>query len=126
MRHKVSSVLIAAALVGLAVSGCSKSHGSGDGSVKPLLAAFNAAPDMPDVTFLRVEEVPIEHGVRYRHGVSLRRSRRLHAQLRLAAPGDETSTCQGGVNKVGVKNANECARRDAVVNVVNGHSTSPR
>lgn len=45
-------------LVALATTGCSKSRDSGDnGAVKPLVAGFNAAADMPDATFLREEEV---------------------------------------------------------------------
>ena len=57
MGYRVSTVFMAAALVALATAGCSKSHSNGNGATKPLLAAINAADDMPDVTFLRVEEV---------------------------------------------------------------------
>jgi hypothetical protein len=122
MRYGVSSVLIGAALVGLALSGCSKSHGSGDGSVKPLLAAFNAAPDMPDVTFLRVEEV--WSSMAFATGTAFRSVDPDTYTLNYDSllPGDETSTCQGDVNKDGVKNANECTRvATQSVNVVNGH-----
>jgi hypothetical protein len=122
MRYKVSSVLIAAALVGLVVSGCSKSHGSGNGSVKPLLAAFNAAADMPDVTFLRVEEVwssmPFASGTAYRSVDPDTYTINFDSLL----PGDATTSCQGDVNKNGVKDTNECTRvATESVNVVNGH-----
>ena len=122
MRYKVSSVLIAAALVGLVVSGCSKSHGSGNGSVKPLLAAFNAAADMPDVTFLRVEEVwssmPFASGTAYRSVDPDTYTVNFDSLL----PGDATTSCQGDVNKNGVKDTNECTRvATESVNVVNGH-----
>ena len=122
MRYKVSSVLIAAVLVGFAISGCSKSHGSGNGSVKPLLAAFNAASDMPDVTFLRVEEVwssmPFASGTAYRSVDPDTYTVNFDSLL----PGDATTSCQGDVNKNGVKDTNECTRvATESVNVVNGH-----
>ena len=122
MRYKVSSVLIAAVLVGFAISGCSKSHGSGNGSVKPLLAAFNAASDMPDVTFLRVEEVwssmPFASGTAYRSVDPDTYTVNFDSLL----PGDATTLCQGDVNKNGVKDTNECTRvATESVNVVNGH-----
>ena len=122
MRYKVSSVLIAAVLVGFAISGCSKSHGSGNGSVKPLLAAFNAASDMPDVTFLRVEEVwssmPFASGTAYRSVDPDTYTINFDSLL----PGDATTSCQGDVNKNGVKDTNECTRvATESVNVVNGH-----
>src|SRR5215475_9036969 len=110
MGYRVSTVCMAAALVGLAITGCSKSHGSGNGSVKPLLAAFNAAPDMPDVTFLRVEEVwssmPFASGTAYRSIDPDTYTINFDSLL----PGDATSTCQGDVNKNGVKDTNECTR----------------
>ena len=122
MRYKVSSVLIAAVLVGFAISGCSKSHGSGNGSVKPLLAAFNAASDMPDVTFLRVEEVwssmPFASGTAYRSVDPDTYTVNFDSLL----PGDATTSCQGDVNKNGAKDTNECTRvATESVNVVNGH-----
>jgi len=122
MRYKVSSVLIAAVLMGFAISGCSKSHGSGNGSVKPLLAAFNAASDMPDVTFLRVEEVwssmPFASGTAYRSVDPDTYTVNFDSLL----PGDATTSCQGDVNKNGVKDTNECTRvATESVNVVNGH-----
>ena len=127
MRYRVSSVLIGAALVGLALSGCSKSHGSGDGSVKPLLAAFNAAPDMPDVTFLRVEEV--WSSMAFATGTAFRSVDPDTYTLNYDSllPGDETSSCQGDVNKNGLKNTNECTRvATQSVTSSTATSTSPR
>jgi hypothetical protein len=122
MRHKVSTVLIAALLVALVISGCSKSHGSGNGSVKPLLAAFNGAADMPDVTFLRVEEVwssmAFGTGTPYRSIDPDTYALNYDSLL----PGDLTTLCQGDVNKDGIKNANECSRvATQSINVVDGH-----
>jgi hypothetical protein len=86
------------------------SSNSGDTSTKPLLAAFNAAPDMPDVTFLRVEEVwsSIAYGIAtgYRSVDADTYNLNFDALL----PGDQTGACAGDVNKNGVKDTNECTR----------------
>jgi hypothetical protein len=122
MGYRVSTVCMAAALVALATAGCSKSHSNGNGSVKPLLAAFNAAPDMPDVTFLRVEEVwssmAFSSGTSYRSVDPDTYTINFDSLL----PGDQTSSCQGDVNKNGSKDTNECTRvAMQSINVVNGH-----
>ena len=119
-RAAVERILLVLLAVG--VVGCSKSGGNSDSTVKPLLAAFNAVPDMPDVTFLRVEEVwsSISYGV----GTSFRTvdadQYNLHFDARL--PGDDTAVCSGDVNKNGVKDTNECTRAATkAVNLLNGH-----
>jgi hypothetical protein len=122
MGYRVSTVFTAAALVALATAGCSKSHSNGNGSNKPLLAAINAAPDMPDITFLRVEEV--WSSLAFGAGTSYRSVDPDAYTLNFDSllPGDETSSCQGDVNKNGVKDTNECTRvASESVNVVNGH-----
>jgi len=87
-----------------------------------MLAAFNAAPDMPDITFLRVEEVwsSMAYGV----GTSYRSvdsdSYKLHFDARL--PGDDTTSCAGDVDKDGVKDTNECTRlNETAVHLINDH-----
>jgi hypothetical protein len=113
---------MAAVLVALATAGCSKSHSNGSGSTKPLLAAINAAADMPDVTFLRVEEV--WSSLAFGAGTSYRAIDPDTYTINFDSllPGDETSSCQGDVNKNGVKDTNECTRvASESVNVVNGH-----
>ncbi len=115
-------VRMAALLVALATTGCGGSHSSGDGSVKPILAAFNAAPDMPDVTFLRVEEVWTS--MAFGTGPTFRSVDPDTYKLNFDAllPGDETTSCQGDINKDGAKNTDECTRvATQSVNVVNGH-----
>ncbi len=119
-RAAVERILLILLAVG--VVGCSKSGSNSDNTVKPLLAAFNAVPDMPDVTFLRVEEVwsSIAYGV----GTSFRTvdpdQYNLHFDARL--PGDDTTVCSGDVNKNGVKDTTECTRAATkAVNVLNGH-----
>jgi len=122
MGYRFSTVLMAAALVALATAGCSKSHSNGNGDTKPLLAAINAAPDMPDVTFLRVEEV--WQNMAFTTGTSYRSvdADTYAINFDSLLPGDMTSSCQGDVNKNGVKDTNECTRvASESVNVVNGH-----
>ncbi len=103
------------------VVGCSHSGSSSD-TVKPTLLAFNAAADMPDVTFLRVEEVwsSITYGV----GTGVRSvdpdTYDLHFDALL--PGDLTTACAGDVNKNGAKDTNECTRvATKSVNLIDGH-----
>ncbi|HUO67582.1 MAG TPA: DUF4397 domain-containing protein [Gammaproteobacteria bacterium] len=122
MGSRISTVFMAAALVALATAGCSKSHSNGNGSTKPLLAAINAAPDMPDVTFLRVEEV--WQSMAFTSGTSYRSVDPDTYTINFDSllPGDQTNSCQGDVNKNGTKDANECTRvATESINVVNGH-----
>ncbi len=119
-RAAVERILLILLAVG--VVGCSKSGNSSDSPVKPLLAAFNAVPDMPDVTFLRVEEVwsSIAYGVGTNFRTVDADQYTLHFDALL--PGDETTSCTGDVNKNGVKDTNECTRvATKDVNVLNGH-----
>jgi hypothetical protein len=97
-------------LLALGVVGCSKGKSNSDSAVKPQLAAFNASPDMPDITFLRVEEVwsAMSYGVGTSYRTVDADTYNLHFDARL--PGDDTTTCQGDVDKDGVKDTNECTR----------------
>jgi len=77
---------------------------------------------MPDITFLRVEEVwsSMTYGV----GTSYRTvdpdSYKLHFDARL--PGDDTATCGGDLDKDGVKDTNECTRlNESDVHLIDGH-----
>ena len=124
MQHRSLAVLLVAGLAAFASAGCSKSHsgGSSSGAVKPLLAGFNAAPDMPDVTFLREEEVwsSITYGV----GTTFRSVDQDQYNIHFDSllPGDQTTSCQGDVNKNGVKDTDECTRvATQNINVLNGH-----
>jgi len=109
-------------LLALGVVGCSHKGSGSDDAVKPTLVAFNAASDMTDVMFLRVEEVwsSIAYGV----GTSVRSvdpdTYELHFDALL--PGDQTTACAGDVDKDGVKDANECTRvATKSANLINGH-----
>lgn len=125
MRYRSFAVLIAIGLAAIASAGCSKSHKSSTGpnSVKPLLAGFNAAPDMPDVTFLREEEVwtpAMAYGV----GTAFRSVDQDKYDIHFDSllPGDMTTSCGGDLNKDGIKDPNECTRVDTEnINVLNGH-----
>jgi len=122
MRHRNSAVAIAIVLVALAAAGCSSHHGNNSGAARPLLAGFNAAADMPDVTFLRVEEVwsSLSYGVATSFRSVDEGPYNLHFDSLL--PGDMTTSCVGDINKDGVKDPNECTRvATQAINVLNGH-----
>jgi len=119
---RASVARILPVLLAVGIVGCSHSGNNSDGTVKPTLVGFNAVADMPDVTFLRVEEVwsSINYGV----GTSARSvdpdTYNLHFDALL--PGDETTACTGDLNKDGVKDTNECTRvATKSVNLINGH-----
>jgi hypothetical protein len=121
MRTVMKLALLAILAGSLAACHGGKSSSS-DSGTKPLLAAFNAASDMPDVTFLRVEEVwsSIAYGVatNFRNVDSDAYSLHFDALL----PGDQTSTCAGDINKDGIKDTNECTRvATKAVNLLNDH-----
>ena len=102
--------------------GCHSSSSSNSGTQKPLLAAFNAAPDMPAVTFLRVEEVwsSLDYGVAAEYRSVDPDQYTVHFDSLL--PGDMTTSCAGDVNKNGVKDPDECTRLTSTsVNVIDDH-----
>jgi len=122
MSLKSHAVWITVALVALAAAGCSNSHKNSTSATKPLLAAFNASPDMPDVTFLREEEVwsSLVFGVATAFKSVDQDQYDLHFDSLL--PGDETTACTGDVNKNGTKDTNECTRvATQSINVLDGH-----
>jgi hypothetical protein len=119
---KVSVARILPILLAVAIVGCSHKGSDSNDVVKPTLAGFNAAPDMPDVTFLRVEEV--WSSMAYGIGTSVRSvdpdTYNLHFDALL--PGDQTTVCQGDVNKDGIKDTTECTRvATKSVNVIDDH-----
>jgi hypothetical protein len=123
MRHRSFAASIAVMLIALATAACSSSHGNSDnGATKPLLAGFNAAADMPDVTFLREEEVwsSIAYGVATSFRSVGQDTYNMHFDSLL--PGDMTTSCQGDINKDGIKDSNECTRvATQSINVLDGH-----
>ena len=120
MKKTALCVLATLSLVGCHHS--SNNSSSGDAATKPQLTAFHAASDMPDATFLRVEEVwsSIGYGVAEAYRAVDPDTYSLHFDSRL--PGDETTTCSGDINKNGTKDTNECTRLvTKSVNMINGH-----
>lgn len=120
-RHGALARLLAP-LAACAAFGCSSSHHDGNGTAKPLLAAFNASPDMPDTTFLREQEVwsSITYGVAtdFRSVDADQYDVNFDALL----PGDKTTACAGDVDKDGVKDDNECTLvATQSINVLNDH-----
>ena len=92
-----SRVLCAAAA--LSAYGCDSSHDDDDGGARPLLAAFNAVPDMATITFLREEEVwsALDFGV----GTEFRSvdADQYDVNFDSRLPGDETTTCRATSTK---------------------------
>lgn len=103
--------------------GCSSSgSSSGSSSQRPLLAAFNAVPDMAEITFLREEEVwsALEYGraTEFRGVDADQYDVNFDARL----PGDETTTCGGDLDLDGTKDDNECTRLQSLsINVLADH-----
>jgi hypothetical protein len=102
--------------------GCHSSNDDSGGAQRPLLAAFNAAGDLPDVTFLREEEVwsTIGFGV----GTEYKSVGADQYDLSFDAllPGDKTATCAGDTDRDDVVDEDECTRVASVsVNVLNDH-----
>jgi len=109
-------------LATVAMVGCNGSHSGGEGAARPVLAAFNAVPDLPPATFLREEEVwaSIDYGVATDFRSVGADQYDLNFEVRL--PGDETTSCQGDVDKDDVKDTNECTRiATQSVNLLGGH-----
>jgi hypothetical protein len=110
-------------LVLASTAGChNSSSSSSNDATKPVLAAFNAVADMPDVTFLREEEVwaALGYGVATGYRSVDADQYDLHFDSRL--PGDDTTSCQGDLDKDGEKDSNECTRVVAKsVNLLTDH-----
>src|SRR5690606_6862625 len=105
-----------ACLGGCSSSGSSSSESSGQ---RPLLAAFNAVPDMAAITFLREEEVwdALEYGraTEFRSVDADQYDVNFDARL----PGDETTMCRGDVDLDDIKDDNECTRLESLsINVL--------
>jgi hypothetical protein len=125
MRSKFDSVgtysRVLCAAAALSAYGCDSSHDD-DGGARPLLAAFNAVPDLGTITFLREEEVwsALDFGV----GTEFRSvdADQYDVNFDSRLPGDETTTCAGDVDKDDVKDDEECTRLTSTsINVLADH-----
>lgn len=124
MGQGISFARILAVLAVCAVAaGCD--HGNddgGDSGTRPQLAAFNAVADLESATFLREEEVwtSLAYGVgtEYR-GVD---ADQYDVKFDSRLPGDKATTCQGDVDRDGVKDETECTRlATQSINVIKDH-----
>ncbi|HZF29763.1 MAG TPA: DUF4397 domain-containing protein [Gammaproteobacteria bacterium] len=110
-------------LAACAAAGCDHSSSDdADNGARPVLAAFNAVPDLQDVTFLREEEVwsSIAYGV----GTDFRSvdADQYDVKFDSRLPGDETTSCSGDLDRDGVKDTNECTRLvSQSINVLKDH-----
>jgi Domain of unknown function (DUF4397) len=110
-------------LLALGMAGChNSSQSSSSDVVKPVLAAFNAVPDTPDVDFQREQEKWSTLG--YGVGTDFRSVDADQYDLNFYArlPGDETTVCTGDTNLDGVKDPEECTLvATKSVNLLEGH-----
>ena len=109
-------------LVSVATVGCDSSDDDENGASRPVLAAFNAVPDLPDATFLREEEVwsSMTYGVATDFRSVDADQYDVNFEVRL--PGDETTSCQGDIDKDDVKDATECTRLATLsINLIGDH-----
>lgn len=120
-RSITKAIVVAALAAG--ASGCDR--GSSDredtAEARPLLAAFNAVPDMRAITFLREEEEWDDlnyGGATAFRGVD---ADQYDLNFDTILPGDKTSSCTGHDGD-GVKDDDECTRLvSQSVNVISGH-----
>jgi hypothetical protein len=107
----------------LTVYGChSSSDDDSEGAERPLLGGFNAVPDMPQITFLREEEV--WSALAYGNATVFRSVDTGQYDINFDAllPGDETTACAGDVDKDDFKDDDECTRLTSEsINVLNDH-----
>lgn len=119
--HGLSRTILVATLVA-AVAACDRDSSSSDNpGARPLIAAFNAVPDMRTITFLREEEVwtALEYGsaTEFRDvGVD-----QYDLNFDTVLPGDKTTTCNGR-DSDDVKDDDECTRlASQSINVIADH-----
>lgn len=112
---------IVTAALAATLTACDNNSSDETSGAQPLLAAFNAVPDLGSTTFLREEEVwnALDYGV----GTGFRSvgADQYDLNFDTVLPGDETSTCSGrdGDN---VKDDDECTRLTSIsVNVIAAH-----
>jgi hypothetical protein len=111
----VSAIL----LTGCDLSDSDSDNSSGD---NPVLAAFNAVPDLPQITFLREEEV--WSALYYGEATDFRSvgADQYDVNFDALLPGDETTACVGDVDKDDFKDDDECTRLQSVsINVLGDH-----
>src|SRR5262245_31024545 len=120
-----SPYLRAALVVTLAatLAACDNGGSSDDSDThaRPLVAGFNAVPNMGTITFLREEErwTALEYG----EGTEFRDvgADQYDLNFDTVLPGDETTTCNG-TDSDGVKDEDECTRLTSrSINVIQDH-----
>jgi hypothetical protein len=105
-----------------ALTGCGSSGSSDSSGERPVLAAFNAVPDVAEITFLREEEVwsALEYGRATSFNSVDADQYDVNFDARL--PGDEATTCEGDIDGDDIKDDDECTRLSSTsINVVNDH-----
>jgi hypothetical protein len=121
MKRSLPALGVAVLAVTLAACDNGSSSDESDGGARPLLAGFNAVPDMAAITFLREEEdwSALEYGT----GTTFRDVGvdQYDVNFDTVLPGDETAVCSGG-DADGVKVEDECTRLASTsINVISDH-----
>jgi hypothetical protein len=119
-RLPIGLVVTLAAMLAACDNGNS-SDDDGAGAARPLVAGFNAVPDMSTITFLREEErwAALEYGT----GTEFRDvgADQYDLNFDTILPGDETTVCTG-TDADGVKDEDECTRLTSTsINVIADH-----
>lgn len=98
------------AVAACAAYGCDNGSDDDSASARPVIAGFNAVADLPQVTFLREEEVwsALDYGGATEFNSVDRDQYDMNFDALL--PGDETTSCGGDLDKDDTKDANECTR----------------
>ncbi|MDJ0749556.1 MAG: hypothetical protein QNJ11_08725 [Woeseiaceae bacterium] len=95
----------------LALAACTSDDDSGD---RPQLAAFNAVPDVAEITFLREDEVWSD--LSYGSATSFREvdAEEYTVNFETLLPDDDTTVCEGDIDDDEINDDDECTRIGSV------------
>ena len=119
-RLPIAFVVMLAATLAACDNGSSSDDG-GDSPAQPVVAGFNAAPNMASITFLREEQRWSD--LLYGQATEFRAvdADQYDMNFDTVLPGDETVSCNG-TDGDGIKDEDECTRLTSTsINVINDH-----
>ena len=119
-RLQIAFVVMLAATLAACDNGSSSDDG-GDSPAQPVVAGFNAAPNMASITFLREEQRWSD--LLYGQATEFRAvdADQYDMNFDTVLPGDETVSCNG-TDGDGIKDEDECTRLTSTsINVINDH-----
>lgn len=121
LKRRLRTAFVVTLAATLAACDNGGSNDDSDSSARPLVAGFNAVPNMGTITFLREEErwTDLEYG----QATDFRdvSADQYDLNFDTVLPGDETTTCNG-TDGDGVKDEDECTRLTSTsINVISDH-----